>query len=166
MKYPYTSYLRRIPVHDVWQIRINEEVRMSLSNENKERIPYEKMDPEVVPLCKALNMLKGVSTESSCCGHGTQPFTIMFKIDFREDINQSSLFLLGKSVDLRYWEYGRFWEIKIECLDAKRKDGDPPVYFVLESRSLGEEAYKQALHLVDFIEELSQDKSFCKYYNL
>lgn len=39
------------------------------------------MDPECVPLCDALNMLPGIRTTSSCCGHGEREFTVFFAAD-------------------------------------------------------------------------------------
>lgn len=37
-----------------------------------------KMDPECVDLCDALNLLPGIKTSESCCGHGEYPFRIWF----------------------------------------------------------------------------------------
>jgi len=37
------------------------------------------MDKECVPLCNALNAVKGIITTDSCCGHDKNPFIIFFK---------------------------------------------------------------------------------------
>ena len=39
------------------------------------------MDPECIPLCEALNAIPGVTTISSCFGHGWAPFGIFFTVD-------------------------------------------------------------------------------------
>ena len=46
----------------------------------------DKMDPECVPICNALNLLEGIETISSCCGHGFQPFRIYFVAEFLNDL--------------------------------------------------------------------------------
>jgi len=38
----------------------------------------ENMDAECIPLCDALNLLPGIKTFESCCGHGEKPFAIHF----------------------------------------------------------------------------------------
>jgi hypothetical protein len=47
---------------------------------------YEDMDEEVVPLCRALNGLDGITTVESCCGHGNTPFLIWFTADNVDDV--------------------------------------------------------------------------------
>lgn len=37
------------------------------------------IDPECKALCKAMNILPGISTFESCCGHGKEPFRVFFK---------------------------------------------------------------------------------------
>jgi hypothetical protein len=36
------------------------------------------IDPEVVSLCRAMNLFPGIFTIESCCGHGRDPFGIYF----------------------------------------------------------------------------------------
>lgn len=38
----------------------------------------ERMDKEVLPLCNAINKLKGLETFESCCGHGKDNILIWF----------------------------------------------------------------------------------------
>jgi hypothetical protein len=47
---------------------------------------YEEMDEEVIPLCRALNGLDGITTVESCCGHGDRPFLIWFIVDNVDDV--------------------------------------------------------------------------------
>ncbi len=41
------------------------------------RLP-DDLDPECRELCEALNLLPGITTFSSCCGHGRFPYRIWF----------------------------------------------------------------------------------------
>lgn len=41
----------------------------------------DKMDPECIPLCDAINSYPGFKTNESCCGHCWRPFWIFFEID-------------------------------------------------------------------------------------
>jgi hypothetical protein len=38
----------------------------------------ERMDPECISICDALNALPGIRTFESCCGHGERPFWAFF----------------------------------------------------------------------------------------
>jgi hypothetical protein len=43
-----------------------------------EWIPPGDIDPEMVPLCQAINWLPGLQTRFSCFGHGEGPFYVLF----------------------------------------------------------------------------------------
>jgi hypothetical protein len=42
--------------------------------------PPVRLDPECLTLCVALNKLPGITTWSSCCGHGRAPYRIWFDV--------------------------------------------------------------------------------------
>jgi hypothetical protein len=42
--------------------------------------PPPDLDPECRSLCEAINSLPGLRTYESCCGHGTHPFWIFFRV--------------------------------------------------------------------------------------
>jgi hypothetical protein len=44
-------------------------------------IDYADIDFEIRDLCKVLNLIDGVETIESCCGHGTKPCMILFKVE-------------------------------------------------------------------------------------
>ena len=44
-------------------------------------IDYADIDFEIRDLCKLLNLIDGVETTSSCCGHGMKPCMIWFKVE-------------------------------------------------------------------------------------
>jgi len=95
-------------------------------------IYYGKMDKECVDLCDAINMIPGLRTFESCCGHGNQPFRIWFAV---EDIdNLPKLLYFCDSCHV-----GFNWDciVTTDC-------GMSPVHFRIESRSKGEEAYEEA----------------------
>lgn len=51
-----------------------------------EWIPPEGIDPECIPLCRAINAIPGLHTVESCCGHGADPFRIWLRADRVEDL--------------------------------------------------------------------------------
>lgn len=44
------------------------------------------IDLECIPICDALNALPGISTTSSCCGHGKRPHRIFFLAESIESL--------------------------------------------------------------------------------
>ena len=44
------------------------------------------LDPEVLSLCMAMNAFPGITTTSSCCGHGREPFGIYFQPESLDDL--------------------------------------------------------------------------------
>jgi hypothetical protein len=44
------------------------------------------MDAECLAICEALNTIPGITTTSSCCGHGMDPFKIWFVAERLEDL--------------------------------------------------------------------------------
>lgn len=41
----------------------------------------ERMDKECIKLCDAMNLIEGITTIESCCGHGTGRFAVSFVAD-------------------------------------------------------------------------------------
>jgi hypothetical protein len=79
----------------------------------------ERMDPECVQLCDALNALPGIRTFESCCGHGQHEFCVWFFAD-----QVQSLLPLEQSINR--WE----WTIKASHVDCPTR-----VVFLLEGTS-------------------------------
>ncbi len=122
---------------------------------------YSEFDPEVVPLCRAMNDLPGICTNDSCCGHGTQPFRIFFKVTEKE---HRGLFILARSVDRRYFKHGHKWSISLSVADAP--ESPLPLSFMLGSNARGEKAYEQAQDLVSNIFLHRKHKAFLEVYEL
>jgi hypothetical protein len=120
------------------------------------------MDDEVLELCNAMNALPGIETVESCCGHGSGPFRIWFKVAKDE---QDGLFFLTRCVDRRYWKYGYLWKIELSVGDMY--DGTLPITYCLSSGPIvGEDAYTQAHSLVENMNDHINHKNFLELYNL
>lgn len=136
----------------------------------KSEVKYEgKMDKEVVALCDAINALPALHTIESCCGHGEDVFSIWFKCD---GTSMDGLFFLTRCVDRRYFQHGHSWSIELEVGDLIQ-DGILPTYFLLQSGNLwsgdkimGEEAYKQAEHLVENMNQHLNHENFMNGFGL
>ena len=104
------------------------------------------IDPEVVPLCNALNRMKGVRTFESCCGHGNRVFVIWFTV--------SSMITLGR---LAFGLYGSHssheasWTIWVDQPTDGRTDFQPT--FCFQSQSFGKAAYKQVNEIAEMLED-------------
>jgi tRNA(Phe) wybutosine-synthesizing methylase Tyw3 len=45
-----------------------------------------EMDQECVELCNALDIIPGIKTRSSCCGHDETPYWVLFDADNNESL--------------------------------------------------------------------------------
>lgn len=81
--------------------------------EKEIKIMYDnKMDPECIPLCNELNVLPGIKTFESCCGHGKNPFRIWFTAENMKDllivvmaVNPEYCGQIGYSIQVEHSEY-------------------------------------------------------------
>jgi len=99
------------------------------------------MDPECIELCKAMNLVPGIETSESCCGHGHWPYRIWFWADDLECLP-----------NLLYWFDGCHcgsydWNVivRTDC-------GKSPVTFRVEGPK-GEEAHVQSVEIAALITE-------------
>jgi len=106
------------------KIKYSDKILDNLSSLNNKG-DGEFMDAECVDLCDALNSMKGVTTNESCCGHNHQPYRIWFKCDSLEPLT-----FIQSCIDRRYWEYGDEWYIEPSISDTK-----PFLNFALTSKS-------------------------------
>jgi hypothetical protein len=100
------------------------------------------MDSECVELCNAINMIPGIRTIESCCGHGNSNFLVFLKVDGAlglENLPELLYWLDPCHVGFRWW-----CKVKTDC-------GMSPATFYIESVVQGEEAYKQAKEIADLI---------------
>ena len=107
------------------------------------------MDIECRPLCDVLNSIPGITTISSCCGHGKDPFTIFFHA--REVLD---LYWIARQLSHNYGNFCRLgWRLEPMVEDIShegrcRNNGD--VAFLLHSGDVkGPQAYAQADQLAD-----------------
>ena len=100
------------------------------------------MDSECIELCNAINLIPGLRTIESCCGHGSSNFLVFLKVD--------GVLGIKNLPELLYWldpcHVGfRWWcKVKTDCAMS-------PTTFYIESEVKGEEAYKQAKEIADSI---------------
>ena len=104
------------------------------------------LDPEVVDLVNALNTFPGVSTTSSCCGHGNDVFNIWFVVECLENLPELLYCIDGCHSGIYGWNV----EVTTDC-------GMQPVSFRLHSEALGNKAYAEAIKLADFINKSDTD---------
>lgn len=94
-------------------------------------------DPEVVPLCDALNSIPGIQTLESCCGHGTQPFKIWFEAESVAILN-----LILWAGYHRWWSWNNDWMLNLDFGDPFRNS--TKIKLLLTSRDKGALAYRKA----------------------
>lgn len=73
-------------------------------------LPFD-MDNECIELCNLLNILPGVTTFESCCGHCRNPYNIWF---FCNNIN--TLSRLGRATERNYSDNN--WEVVVDSTDV------------------------------------------------
>jgi len=84
-------------------------------------------------LCQVMNALPGIKVRCTT----SYPFKGGVRIWF--DVvgtNKDGLFLLARSVDRRYWEYGHSWNIKVDVHDTF-KNGHLPLNYTLNEDTSG-----------------------------
>ena len=89
------------------------------------KIPYDKIDIEIVALCRALNDIEGVETVESCCGHNKEKCRIYFKVSDIQTFNK----LL-----FHCFNHEDFWDICADTSDPHRDWND--LHFVLTSKRI------------------------------
>jgi hypothetical protein len=107
--------------------------------------PPDDMDPEVIRLCRAMNLFPGIFTISSCCGHGREPFRIWFMAESVEALPA-----------LLYWtdacHTGQYGWIVTAATDCSADH----VTFTLEGPCGG---YEAAEVIAKYMREASQERS-------
>lgn len=83
--------------------------------------PPKDLDTECVALCVAMNSLPGIVTESSCSGHGKQPYRIWFRVT---DFDKRGFITLARCTCPRYYPFP--FVIKVDHGDVH------PIGFLLE----------------------------------
>lgn len=102
-------------------------------------MPSDKMDSECAKLCEALNLMPGIRTVESCCGHGDGPFHVWFKADSLEVLPRVLYYFDG----CHCGHYG--WRVvaKTDCAMS-------PVTFMVEGPS-GPRGYEEAEYIAELL---------------
>ena len=99
----------------------------------------EFMDKECIKLCDAINLIPGIKTIESCCGHGKGPYRIFFKAESLDALPDILYCIDGCHTG----EYGWKVDVGTDCCKS-------PATFCIEG-PVGESAYKAADVIADFI---------------
>ena len=84
---------------------------MKLIDPNKlSPLPFD-MDEECIELCNILNILPGVTTFESCCGHCKHPYYIWFFCNSIDTLSR-----LGRALSRNYSD-GK-WEVVVDSCDS------------------------------------------------
>ena len=101
----------------------------------------EFMDPECIPLCDALNSIRGITTKESCCGHGKNSFHVWLLASFPR-----ALFVVGRAISRPFAGFESRWTCNLFTWDVRAC----PVEFMLTSNGVkGEQADMEA-ELISF----------------
>lgn len=91
------------------------------------------LDEPCLNLCAALNLLPGIETTDSCCGHGDGPFRIWFTI---HDLESVGAVTLARCLSGRYYSYAQDESRADPEWRAYIADTVGPVQFVLEGQRM------------------------------
>lgn len=124
-------------------------------------IRYDKrMDAECIPLCDAMNSIKGIRTVESCCGHGKTSFDVWFKLDKKYFEN---LHIIARITCIRYGGFSN-WTCTPYCDDIYKSN---KLTFELSSGiAKGKKAYDQADKMVENIHYHLNHKAYKKYFKI
>lgn len=104
------------------------------------------MDSECVKLCDAINSIPGLITYESCCGHGKDTFRIWFTAKSMKCLRILLYYCMPCHV-------GFCWDV-VAYTDCSMK----PVRFCVRSKSVGDEAYREASLIASKILSFIQSK--------
>jgi hypothetical protein len=120
---------------------------------SKSWVPPKDIDKECVDICKAINLLPGVFTIESCCGHRKTPYWIFFRLD--EESPQGLMFGLPMLLySMRHFAndcHTSRWRVDVstDC------SGDVAT-FTLEG-SKGLKGIKESKEIAKFLEGVLED---------
>lgn len=91
--------------------------------DSKTVIPYEDIDYEICELIRLINMVEGIETVESCCGHEKEPCRIWFKADNIECLTKFWY---------RYLYCNPNWHIVLNMtdVDIDNKEWNTPTYLL------------------------------------
>jgi len=121
----------------------------------------EGVDGACVELCKMMNLLPGIRTTESCCGHGKTPFHIWFYMD----TNLIGADVTARCLSGRYHNYFPGELRSDPCWRVYVADSDAECRFVLEGKQMAEDAdlYEPAEKLAKNIKK-HVDENFVTMY--
>lgn len=109
-------------------------------------------------LASTVNSLPGIQVTHAFHHSGQGP-TLLFDLD---EMESSGLFFLGRSIDRRYFKWGKFWEIKVSITDHSPQKKFPIVYELITE---ADDYISSIKELTIHINELYQHEKFMEIYS-
>lgn len=102
------------------------------------------LDHTVRSVVREMNLLPGIKTYESCCGHGRYPYKVYFTWDFIS----SGMEKLARITSMNYSKFSENWSVVLDY-----KDTEPTLCFLLCGKE--EEAEDFAKELANMAKEAS-----------
>lgn len=112
------------------------------------------IDMPCIPLCDAINQVKGLRTTSSCCGHGENCLDVWFDADTIRALHPIA------AVVHRWAHQG--WALTAQYTDLTHR----PVVFRLASGDKGVPAFEQAEAVAASIRQMLADEQYREDYGV
>jgi hypothetical protein len=115
------------------------------------------LDKACVSLVVAMNMLPGVKTFESCCGHGRKSYRIWFEMN----TSQIGARIFARCLSGRYYNYFPGEQRDNPCWRAYIADTDDEIYFLLEGTAMPEDGdkYEPAERLAKNIRRIVEEEN-------
>lgn len=116
-------------------------------------------------LVNKIQSLPGIEIRS--CTTLTYPISIIFYVIPSQD--NVGLFILTRSIDPRYWKYGRYWSLTVDVSDIYDYDNVLPIAYRLfynQHDTETEAAFTQAEYLIKNIDAHLNHENFLKGYEI
>ena len=145
----FYTYLKDPELLEKWGLAARTLEELVSDNEKLDKLISPDMDASCAPICNAMNLIPGVHTVSSCEGHGTDCFFVMFycrqmsSLHFLCDVFKESV--IAKKADgspfRAEWDKIELWNwhsIRLRCFEN--------VEFCVSSNSIGLEKDQDYRH--------------------
>ena len=125
----------------------------------------DELDPEIVPLVTALNIIPGVRTSGSCSGHGKHPAWVTS--EFKGDEGSMGLFLLMNILQSAPLTFSSRFNINLSRKGGTHTADKDKRFCTVEliTKDRGEDAWGATRALADYIQELARTGLFDKSRN-
>jgi hypothetical protein len=117
-----------------------------------------RMDRQCLALCDALNLIPGIETSESCCGHGRHPYWIWFVARGRDALK--GLTVVGRVFDRRYGGI-EGWRCEVDNHDVQRRC---PAFLITSGDAVGRKIYSDSKKIAKNIREHLNHPAFMREF--